>query len=152
MIEKIYATMTRLFFIMSVARVLIIVGVIGLVSPDVNDFILIFMGCVAHWNVKRYMGFHLTRFKTLSNSDDFIPLNKWMVVHNSRELTGQEYKELLDEELSPLGRKKFELIKAKQLITVYDYVNLILFEAQVGKPIQTKCDLEKLKKGIRDDS
>ena len=72
-----------------------------------------------------------------------------MVAWANRELSGKDYKKFLESDLSPSGVEILEKIKKTKRITVYDAVNLLMFEEQYGKPNQFKMADDLLKKEIK---
>ena len=85
-----------------------------------------------------YFIFGLTFWKLRhhKSEDDFAPLPKWLVRHANEEITGAEYEQLRTKGgLSPLGRIQFdELLEINKMITVYDLVNLLMMDEQIGWP------------------
>lgn len=149
MINKTYVTACQLIILFSYCRLFVALGIIGLVSPNINDFIFIGFGLITHLTATPYTGLKFS-FKTLGNTGDFIPLKKWMISNGSRELSGHEYESINTQtDLSPLGQELLVKIKAQGKITVYDQVNLMLFEMQVGKPVQFSDEDEQLKKNYK---
>jgi hypothetical protein len=136
--------------LVSVSRLSFIVGLIGLGTPSIADFAFIAWGCFAHYLVGPYFGFSILRVKKHNSVDSFIPLPKWATSGGEAELSGHEYKELVEEnDFSTLGKEKLEAIKEKGTITYYDVFNLTLFEEQIGEPAQYRDEDERLKNDIK---
>jgi hypothetical protein len=122
----------------------------GMGKPNISDFMFLILGVCAYVSITPYFGFRMEEFKSLNDIDDFVSLRRWMVPGGHIELSGREYEDLLSQSFSPLTLDKLELVKAQGRITIYDYVNLIFYEHQVGAPIQSRFEDDNLKKSIKE--
>lgn len=120
-------------------------------GTSVFSILLILLAFLCHYIVAGYMGYKLWQYKEIVDESDFIPLKKWMVINGDEELNGDEYNELVNEiALSTKGLEKLESLKSKGALTIYDYVNLMFFELQYGKPHDSRATEEELKKEVKD--
>lgn len=147
--ERIYKATCQMIFLLSISRSAFVVGIIGLVTPNLWDLILIVIGVLSHLSVYPYTGFRLYNFRVIEKASDFKPLKKWMVPSGNQELSGHDYEEFLKHDLSPLGLDKLQQLKTKGSITIYDQMNMYLFEELVGQPEKYKTDDKNLKSSIK---
>ena len=97
-----FQTMCHLMLFLSWSRGMIIVGLVGAVTPNLSDFVFLALGLIAYFHVTPYFGFRLFDFKRINDKNDFIPLKRWMVPNGNVELSGYEYEILLKEKNSLL--------------------------------------------------
>ena len=111
--------------------------------------VLICLAVLAHITCKPYSGFALIGFKVLESEDDFVPLKQWMVPGRKRELSGQEYQMVASRFTATTTKKMHEFGSAQKYLSVYDAVNLMLFEIQYSKPNEHRHKDEALKAEVK---
>lgn len=141
----------KFLLLLSIVRYpLIISGLIGLDETNISAFLLVIGGIIVHSTVYPYFGYRIFSLLRPNSPLKFIPLKRWMVGEGDRELLGHEYQQLLEDDThSPLFLEKLEDVKSEGRITIFDVVNLTLFEEQIGKPNQLKSEDERLREAYR---
>jgi hypothetical protein len=134
MSESTHQKAWTILLIFSYCRVFFPAGILGLMAPTLVDVVFIIIGLISHLVVYPYFGFNFYEFKTRKDKDSFIPLKRWMVSGSYRKLKGDDYKNVMAREFSPLGLEKLESIENTHKISIYDKVNLMRFELQTGIP------------------
>jgi len=139
--------LNRVVFL-SVMRYAVILTVIILHNyrGEIRPFEIVLIGIAlcCHIISRPYTGLSLG-YKTIKLKDSFIPLKHWMISLSKYELTGLEYKDILDNFTPATKAKMTEIYKITGKLTVYDAVNLLLFDTQHGEYSNWKHEDAQLK-------
>ncbi|MFK5949526.1 MAG: hypothetical protein QM500_12240 [Methylococcales bacterium] len=121
--------------IISVARyVFLLTGILGLVTGISLDDILFFSIAIAlHKLTSPHVGYTINQFKHYQSSEDFIPINKLLIYQSDKKLKEDESNEIKNVLSEQSKIKMAEIMSLTNKITVFDAVNLLLFDFQYGE-------------------
>ncbi|GIC77199.1 hypothetical protein FMO003_25990 [Moritella sp. F3] len=72
-----------------------------------------------------------------------------MVNQSDKELSGSEYKEVMNRFSLPTQMKMKEIIKTQNCLYVYDAVNLLIFDMQYGAQAELQSKDDELKSNLK---
>ncbi|NOI31865.1 hypothetical protein [Vibrio coralliilyticus] len=110
---------------------------------------LIALALLFHKSCYPYSGYRLCGYKQLSKGNDFVPLKHWMIANSRAELTGHEYEEVLCSFTEITKQKMFDVVQQQRELTVFDAVNLLMFDLQFARLEEYRLKDESLKAEIK---
>lgn len=132
-ILRVHDYMRILRFHMVIALIVTLQTFYPLVPLDFRYPIAIILALILifyHRFAKKFITYNGS-IKSISKESQYTNLKSWMVYEGDKELNEDQYQELIEGTYSKAGYEKLELLKKKDTITVYDAVNLIIFDVAI---------------------